>query len=110
MFSAEILVEGVKFCVPLKVVCRGVPCGEGFALMRGEAVSTREVDEGWAVRGLLEVTMGSSGPSSPLPPAAIMWFSCVAFGFVLRLSSEWRSACATSKLLCQTKHGTTIHN
>ena len=100
MFSAEILVEGVKFCVPLKVVWRGVPCGEGFALMRGEAVSTRELDKGWAVRALLEVTMGSSAPSPPLPPPpAIMWFSCgVAFGFVLRLSSEWRSVCVAPKM------------
>ena len=39
MFRADILVEGVKRCVPANVVCSGVPCGEGLALISGEEVS-----------------------------------------------------------------------
>ena len=36
MFRADILVDGVKRCVPANVVCKGVPCGEGLALINGE--------------------------------------------------------------------------
>lgn len=36
MFRADILVEGVKFCVPAKVVCKGVPCEDGLALISGD--------------------------------------------------------------------------
>ena len=34
MLRAEMRVDGVKFCVPLKVVCRGVPSGVALVLMR----------------------------------------------------------------------------
>ena len=37
MLSAEMRVDGVKFCVPENVVCRGVPCGDGLALIRDES-------------------------------------------------------------------------
>ena len=36
--------------------------------MRGEDVSTSVLDEGWGVRGVLDVTMGSSPPPPPPPP------------------------------------------
>ena len=36
MLRADILVDGVKRCVPVNVVCIGVPWGDGFALINGD--------------------------------------------------------------------------
>ena len=36
MLRADILVDGVKRCVPANVVCIGVPWGDGFALINGD--------------------------------------------------------------------------
>ena len=36
ILRADILVDGVKRCVPANVVCMGVPWGDRFALINGD--------------------------------------------------------------------------
>ena len=85
MLSAEIRVDGVKFWVPENVVCRGVPCGEGLALMRGE--------DSMAVTMLDNVEMLDVGLVSPFWPTAaplaeVCLSTTVSFCFLFCLLSS----------------------
>ncbi len=77
MLRADILVDGVKFCVPTKVVCMGVPSGDGLALMSGEV----SMLVGWVV-GVAN-TDGNGAELLPDPDAAAVAGICFLFSLLI---------------------------
>ena len=67
MLRADTRVDGVKFCVPAKLVCRGVPSGVVLTLMTWGVPGASPA--GWAAEGAED----AAGGSDLLPSAGAAW-------------------------------------
>lgn len=77
--------DGVKFCVPEKVVCSGVPCGDGLALMREESSVLAAVVDCWEVGSPLLVVIPPLSSTTPSPDRLSINDSPVVISVVVSL-------------------------